>query len=78
MDSLLHMVKEYGPKRVVLTPFMIVAGDHANNDMAGDNPESWRCQFEVAGYPVTCVLKGLGEYFKVRKLLVEHVAAAIS
>lgn len=77
MDSLLHMVAEYGPKRVILAPFMIVAGDHANNDMAGDDPDSWRCQFEAAGYPVTCVLKGLGEYSNVRKLLVEHVAAAI-
>lgn len=77
MDSLLHMVQEYNPKRIVLAPFMIVAGDHATNDMAGEDPDSWRCQFEAAGYPVTCVLKGLGEYPQVRKLLVEHVADAI-
>ena len=60
MQSLLHMVGNYQPKRVILAPFMIVAGDHAKNDMAGDDPESWRCQFEAAGFPVSCVLKGAG------------------
>ena len=38
---------------------MIVAGDHASNDMAGDDPDSWRCQFEKEGFPVECCLKGL-------------------
>ena len=77
MESLLHMIKEFRPRRVVLAPFMIVAGDHAQNDMAGDDPESWRCQLEAAGFPVTCVLKGLGEYKSVRKLFLQHVDAAI-
>ncbi len=77
MESLLHMIKEFQPRRVVLAPFMIVAGDHAQNDMAGDDPESWRCQLEAAGFPVTCVLKGLGEYKSVRKLFLQHVDAAI-
>lgn len=78
MDSLLHMVKEYAPRRVVLAPFMIVAGDHATNDMAGDDPDSWRCQFEAAGFEVRCVLKGLGEYADIRKLFLKHVADAMS
>lgn len=77
MDSLLHMVREYNPSRVVLAPFMIVAGDHATNDMAGDDPESWRCQFEAAGFEVKCVLKGLGEYPDIRKLFLSHVEEAI-
>lgn len=77
MDSLLHMVKEYQPKQVVLAPFMIVAGDHATNDMAGDDPQSWRSQFEAAGFPVKCVLKGLGEYPDIRKLFLQHVGDAI-
>ncbi|HIU76270.1 MAG TPA: sirohydrochlorin cobaltochelatase [Candidatus Pelethocola excrementipullorum] len=77
MDTLLHMVKEYNPKRVILAPFMIVAGDHATNDMAGDDPESWRSQFEAAGFPVTCVLKGLGEYKDIRNLFLSHVEEAI-
>lgn len=78
MESLLHMVKEFQPRRVVLAPFMIVAGDHAQNDMAGDNPESWRCQLEAEGLPVTCVLKGLGEYKSVRQLFLSHVRDAIA
>nr|WP_249329688.1 sirohydrochlorin cobaltochelatase [Wansuia hejianensis] len=78
MESLLHMVKEFQPRRVVLAPFMIVAGDHAQNDMAGDNPESWRCQLEAEGLPVTCVLKGLGEYKSVRQLFLNHVRDAIA
>ena len=77
MDTLLHMVKEYQPKQVVLAPFMIVAGDHATNDMAGDDPNSWRSQFEAAGFPVKCVLKGLGEYPDIRKLFLQHVEEAI-
>ena len=77
METLLHMIREFRPRRVVLAPFMIVAGDHAQNDMAGDDPESWRCQLEAAGFPVTCVLKGLGEYKSVRKLFLQHVDAAI-
>lgn len=78
MDSLLHMVKEYSPRRVVLAPFMIVAGDHATNDMAGDDPDSWRSQFEAAGFPVKCVLKGLGEYPDIRKLFLSHIEEAIT
>lgn len=77
MDSILRMVKEYAPKRVVLAPFMIVAGDHATNDMAGDDPDSWRCQFEQAGFSTTCVLKGLGEYPDIRKLFIQHVKDAM-
>ena len=56
------------------SPFMIVAGDHAKNDMAGDDPESWYSQFKSAGYEVEPVLKGLGEYSGIRKILVEHLS----
>lgn len=73
METLLKMVRDYGPTKVILAPFMIVAGDHAKNDMAGDDPESWFNQFKHAGFEVECVLKGLGEYPGIRKLLVEHI-----
>ena len=73
MESLLRMVKAYEPSKVVLAPFMIVAGDHAKNDMAGDDPESWYSQFKAAGYEVEPVVNGLGEYSGIRKLLVEHL-----
>lgn len=75
MESLLKMVHTYQPKKVVLAPFMIVAGDHAKNDMASDEPDSWYSQFKVAGYDVEPVLKGLGEYTGIRKLFIEHLKA---
>lgn len=73
MESLLKMVHAYQPKKVVLAPFMIVAGDHAKNDMASDEPDSWYSQFKTAGYDVEPVLKGLGEYTGIRKLFIEHL-----
>ena len=75
MESLKKMVKTYRPKEVVLAPFMIVAGDHAKNDMAGDDPESWYSQFKDEGYEVKTVLKGLGEYEGIRSLFIDHIRA---
>ena len=75
METLMKMVKEYNPKKVILAPFMIVAGDHAKNDMAGDNPESWYSQFVAAGFETKTVVKGLGQYPGIRKILVEHLRA---
>ena len=75
MESLKKMVKAYRPKEVVLAPFMIVAGDHAKNDMAGDDPESWYSQFKDEGYEVKAVLKGLGEYKGIRRLFIDHIRA---
>lgn len=74
METLLKMVNAYGPSKVILAPFMIVAGDHAKNDMAGDDPDSWYSQFKAAGYEVRPVIKGLGEYPGIRKLFVEHLS----
>lgn len=73
MESLLKMIEAYHPAKVVLAPFMIVAGDHAKNDMAGDDPDSWYSQFKAAGYEVETVIKGLGEYPGIRNILVEHL-----
>ena len=75
MESIMKLVKEYDPSKVVLAPFMIVAGDHAKNDMAGDDPESWYSQFKNEGYKVEAVIKGLGEYPGIRKILVNHLKA---
>lgn len=77
MNTLLKLINSIKPKKVVLAPFMIVAGDHARNDMAGDDPESWCCQFKAAGYPVDCVLKGLGEYASIRNCFIEHISNAL-
>lgn len=77
MESLLRMLAAFKPGRVILAPFMIVAGDHARNDMAGEDPESWMCQFQRAGYEVVPVLKGLGEYQGIRNLFISHVRDAL-
>lgn len=74
MDTLLKLVTKFQPKHVILAPFMVVAGEHAANDMAGDNPDSWRCRFEQAGFSVSCVMKGLGEYPGIRSLYLNHIA----
>lgn len=78
IHDLVREVCSYSPKKVVLAPFMIVAGDHAHNDMAGDEPDSWAYQFRQQNYEVQPVLKGLGEYPGIRSLFIDHVKQAIS
>ena len=56
---------------------MVVAGDHANNDMAGDEEGAWKKTFEDAGYEVTCLVRGLGEMEAIQQLFVEHAKAAV-
>ena len=76
-DDALAMLRERPEiRRVVLLPFMIVAGDHAKNDMAGPDPDSWRSRLEAAGYGTECVLRGLGEDEAVRAMFVAHAQAA--
>ena len=77
LDDVLAMVQEGGYTKVVLQPLMIVAGDHANNDMAGDEEGSWKAAFEAAGYEVTTVVEGLGQLEAIQDLLVDHAQAAI-
>ena len=71
-------VGEFRPGKVLLAPFMVVAGDHAIRDMSGEDEDSWRSRFEAAGFTVECVMKGLGEYPGIRKLYIEHAKAAES
>lgn len=77
LDNTMKQLAEFKPERIILAPFMIVAGDHANNDLNGDEPDSWKSRLTAAGYQVDCVLKGLGEYPDIRRLLVEHVRASV-
>lgn len=77
LDDVIKQVEETGAKEVILIPFMIVAGDHVRNDMAGEDEESWKSRFRAAGYNVECVIKGLGEYEEIRQLLVKHVKQAM-
>ncbi len=76
METILSMLREARPARITLAPFMIVAGEHARNDMAGEGEESWKKRLEKEGFEVACVMKGLGEYPAVRKLLVRHLKEA--
>ena len=77
LDDVLAAVKAGNYKRVVLQPLMVVAGDHANNDMAGDEEGSWKTIFEDAGYEVECVLHGLGENEEIRQIYIDHAQEAI-
>ena len=77
LEDVVAKVKEGSYKKVVLEPLMIVAGDHANNDMAGDEEGSWKTTFEEAGYEVTCLVRGLGELEPIQQLFVEHAKAAV-
>ena len=77
LDDVIAAVKESGCKKVVLRPLMIVAGDHANNDMAGDEDGSWKTEFEKAGFEVTTIVEGLGSVPAIQDLFVAHAQAAI-
>ena len=77
LDNVLANVTAYGAEKVVLYPFMVVAGDHASNDMAGDEEDSWKTAFANVGFEVECVLEGLGENAGVQAIYVEHIQAAM-
>ena len=78
-DKVIEAVKEAGYKKVVLRPLMVVAGDHANNDMAGDDEDSWKSMFNASGAfdTVDCQIEGLGRIDAVKDLYVAHTAAAL-
>lgn len=76
-ETVLKQVKAYGPDKVIMLPLMVVAGDHAVNDMAGDEEDSWKTIFENAGFEVECILKGLGEFQSIRDIYLEHIAQAL-
>ena len=78
-DAVIAQVKDAGFKKVILRPLMVVAGDHANNDMAGDDDDSWKSMFEASGEfdSVDCQIEGLGRIDAVEQLYVEHTKAAI-
>lgn len=77
LEDVMTEVAKTEATKVVLLPLMIVAGDHANNDLAGDDEDSWKTKFKGEGYEVKCVIKGLGEYLGIQKMFVEHTQDAI-
>ena len=76
-EAVIEAVKAAGYTNVVLRPLMVVAGDHANNDLAGSDDDSWKTVFEAAGFTVDCQIHGLGEIADVQALYVAHTKAAI-
>lgn len=76
LEAVKRRLRESGAQRVFLTPFMVVFGDHAANDMAGDEEDSWKKQLEKEGCRVQILLKGLGEYPGIVNQYVQHTAAA--
>lgn len=77
IDTVLKQMKQSNIKKIILMPFMIVAGDHALNDMSGKENNSWKNIFESEGFKVETIIKGLGEYESIRNIFVEHVKNAI-
>ena len=78
VEELVHAVNEKGIyRRIILEPLMVVAGDHANHDMAGNGEDSWKKRFQAAGYQVEYLLRGLGELAGIQNLYAEHVRKAV-
>lgn len=77
MEPVLQSIRRRKPRKVFLSPFLVVAGDHARHDMAGGKPDSWKNRIQAEGAEVDCILKGLGEYPQIRALYVERAKAAL-
>ncbi len=76
LDYIIGRLKKHNITRVHLMPFMIVAGDHAQNDMAGEEPDSWKSVLENEGFQVTVQLDGLGSFPETGQLFVSHLDKA--
>ena len=76
-ESVIEKVQAAGYTTVILRPLMVVAGDHANNDMAGSDDDSWKPMFEDAGFTVDCQIAGLGGIVDIQTLYIAHTQAAI-
>lgn len=77
MDNVIARLQKNGVEKATLMPFMLVAGDHANNDMAGDEPDSARSRLVAAGIEVEAYVHGLGENVAIQKIYIQHLRDAI-
>ena len=78
ISDIIPKLKSGGYHEIVVTPLLLVAGEHAYNDMAGDGPSSWRSVLEADGFGFVPVIKGLGEYEEIRSLYAEHLGRTIN
>jgi hypothetical protein len=78
-ENIIEAVKEAGYKKVILRPLMVVAGDHANNDMAGDDEDSWKSMFKASGNfdSIDAQIAGLGRIPEVQQIYVKHIQAVL-
>lgn len=77
LEQVMRRLAQRKVRSVTLAPLMVVAGDHAKNDMAGPEEDSWKNQLEAAGYRVNCVIRGLGELPAIREQFVAHASQAM-
>ena len=77
IDDILTSLKGKNVKSILLKPFMVVAGDHAQNDMASEEEDSWKSILLAHGYDVTVDMRGMGEYKVVQEMFMEHLDAAM-
>ncbi|MDO5725076.1 MAG: sirohydrochlorin cobaltochelatase [Tissierellia bacterium] len=75
LKDILPKIESYNIKDIVLMPFMLVCGDHAKNDMAGDDEDSWKNVLKSQGYNVICDMRGLGEFDFIRQIYLDHLKA---
>jgi len=73
IEDVIQKLKGRGFRKILLKPFMIVAGDHAKNDMASDEEDSWKTILQNEGYEVTPLLKGMGEYEFIHKMFMDKL-----
>jgi sirohydrochlorin cobaltochelatase len=78
LQSIIPAMKGKGIGKVLLVPFMLVAGDHARNDMAGDSPDSWKSILKQQGIEADAILKGMGENPDIVNIWLDHLRTALS
>lgn len=78
LDQVILQLKADQKKKVLLMPMMLVAGDHACNDMAGNDPDSWKSRLEAEGFEVRCHMRGLGNLPRIQSLYRRHLQDLIS
>ena len=78
IDDLIPILKEKKSRKIWLMPFMSVAGDHARNDLAGDEPDSWKSILEKQGFKTEAVLKGTAEYDNMLDIWMDHLKEAMA
>lgn len=77
LGDIIEKLREKNYRKIILVPFMIVAGNHVKNDMAGDEEDSWKVILENEGFEVGCILEGLGENSDIRNIFIEHINAVL-